>query len=564
MIVTRTTEEASGTIQGGDGDFRIKNSIRAGLIQPLDDPHVGASSSGNSKNLLPDPVRPELFRHGDMAIQPEDFGESKPEKHTKPRLKRTLFAISATLVLMVGFAAAALLVLREVPEVYYAETKLTYVSSQTKDNLEAQVTKELFVLHSPEMLGFSANDSRHEGSDAEKEHAAVQENSTGPAQKPTVWNIPATFPVKEDGSYASWFNKNLSITQETFGPRATVNLTLKGKEPEAVKQLLDTYVNQYADYRREIEAESKELAEPKIPEQSIVVPNKEIQLLLDQLSALERQERNCTLALALIDSGRGVFSGFVSGNDLTGIPALAKFQEKIVELEISKKSLLVRFTPKSREVMAVDQEIKGIKSAMREYIEAHLHFLKRGRLELIAQRHELEQKREPVRSREEDSTQKRHSRANRDPRFLFAMQDGTQVFREGPTKVKKAILPEWHDVKRILSTRVSHVCSEVSGFSLGNVFERTAMRIPDLSEDRNFPPTATPKEDSAENIRQTPEPKHQNPDDRDLIRALNAAVDTLLDLLYGKRDPALQNGRCIKNVALVTGSGAGPTTPGAE
>ncbi|AFM23657.1 hypothetical protein [Desulfomonile tiedjei] len=564
MTVKRTIEGAGHANQGVNGDLRIKDSIRAGLIEPQDDPHVGTSPSGNSENLLSGPVGPELLRHRDMTIQPEDFGESISSNHTKSRHKRKIFALSATLVLIVGFAVGALLVWREVPEVYYAETRLTYVSSQTKDNLEAQVTKELFVLHSPEILGFSANDTRQDGSGAEREHAAVQDNSAAPVPKPQVWNIPATFPVKEDGSYASWFNKNLSITQETFGPRASVKLTLKGKDPEAVKQLLDTYVTQYADYRREIEAESKELAEPRSSEESVAVPNKEIQMLMERLEALERQERNCALALTLIDSGRGVFSGFVSGNDLTGIPALAKFQEKIVELEISKKSLLVRFTPKSREVMAVDQEIKGIKSAMREYIEAHLHFLKRGRLELIAQRHDLEQKGEPVRSREEDSTQKRHSRVNRDPRFLFAMQDGTQVFREGPTKVKKAILPEWHDVRMILSTRVNRVCSEVSGFSLGNLFERTPKCMPDLSQYCNSSPTAMSKEDFAENVRQTSVPPKQNPDGRGLIRALNATVDTLLDLLYGKRDPAPQNGRCIKNVALVTGSGAGPATPGAE
>jgi hypothetical protein len=564
VIVTRTTEEAKGTIYRGDSCLHTKDSIRAGLIEPQDAPHIGSSSPRNPESLMSDPIRPELFRQGELAIHPDDFGESIPAKsNTRPR-RRKIVALSGTLVFIVGLVTGTLLIWREIPEVYHAEARLTYVSSQTKDNLEAQISKELFVLHSPEILGFSANDSREGGPDAEREHAAVQDNSAGSVQKLPVWNIPATFPVKEDGSYASWFNKNLSITQETSGPRATVNLKLKGKEPEAVKQLLDTYVTQYADYRREIEAESKELSEPRAAEENLVVPDKEIRLLVDQLSVLERQERNCTLALALIDSGKGVFSGFVPGNDLTGIPVLAKFQEKIVELEISKKSLLVRFTPKSREIMSVDQEIKGIKAAMREYIEAHLHFLRRGRLELAAQKQELEQKREPVRSRDEDSVQKRHSRANRDPRFLFAMQDGTQVFREGPTRVKKAILPEWHDVKMVLSTRVGHICSEASGLSFGNIFKDTAKRIPDLSEYWNSALTATPTEGTAENALPTPTATLHGPDERDLIQALNAAVDSILNLLYGKREPALQNVRCVKNVALVTGSGAGLAIPGAE
>jgi len=122
--------------------------------------------------------------------------------------------------------------------------------------------------------------------------------------------------------------------------------------------------------------------------------------IAQRLQKIELQLRECELILQLLDSRKGVFGGFVPDNNITGISSLANFQEKIVQLEIDKRALGVRFTPNSREIRAIDIEIQGIKSAMRECIEANLRFFQKGRERLLAQKAMLEGGRGPVRSSE--------------------------------------------------------------------------------------------------------------------------------------------------------------------
>jgi len=122
--------------------------------------------------------------------------------------------------------------------------------------------------------------------------------------------------------------------------------------------------------------------------------------IAQRLQKVELQLRECELILQLLDSGKGVFSGFVPDNNITGISSLANFQEKIVQLEIDKRALGVRFTPNSREIRAIDIEIQGIKSAMRECVEANLRFFLKGRERLLTQKAMLEGRRGPVRSSE--------------------------------------------------------------------------------------------------------------------------------------------------------------------
>ncbi len=116
-------------------------------------------------------------------------------------------------------------------------------------------------------------------------------------------------------------------------------------------------------------------------------------LVSRRLQEIELRLRECELIMQLLDSGKGAFSGFVPENNITGISSLARFQEKVVQLEINKQALAVRFAPASREIQAIDQEIQGVKAAMRECVQANLRFFQKGRQQLLDQ---LERKKGPT------------------------------------------------------------------------------------------------------------------------------------------------------------------------
>ncbi|MGO9120030.1 MAG: hypothetical protein ACLQPD_20750 [Desulfomonilaceae bacterium] len=105
-----------------------------------------------------------------------------------------------------------------------------------------------------------------------------------------------------------------------------------------------------------------------------------------RLQEIELRLRECELIIQLLDSGKGAFSGFVPENNITGISSLARFQEKIVQLEINKQALAVRFAPTSKEIQAIDLEIQGVKAAMRDCVEANLRFFQKGRQQLLDQK----------------------------------------------------------------------------------------------------------------------------------------------------------------------------------
>ncbi len=119
-------------------------------------------------------------------------------------------------------------------------------------------------------------------------------------------------------------------------------------------------------------------------------------LVSRRLQEIELRLRECELILQLLDSGKGAFSGFVPENNITGISSLARFQEKIVQLEINKQALAVRFAPTSKEIQAIDLEIQGVKTAMRECVEANLRFFQKGREQLLRQKTNSERKKGPI------------------------------------------------------------------------------------------------------------------------------------------------------------------------
>jgi hypothetical protein len=112
-----------------------------------------------------------------------------------------------------------------------------------------------------------------------------------------------------------------------------------------LKQVLNTYVRKYAEFRQnqDEEAQQTKNVSANLSDQSAAS-----QTMVEEIEKLDFEHRECELALKLIDSRKGAFSGFVHGSRLSSLPSLANFQQKITELEIQKRSLSVKFMPHSR------------------------------------------------------------------------------------------------------------------------------------------------------------------------------------------------------------------------
>jgi hypothetical protein len=177
-----------------------------------------------------------------------------------------------------------------------------------------------------------------------------------------------------------WLVKRTSVKSTVSGGTARVAVQLRGNDPDFLSSVLDAYICRYIEYRRTLETKSRnQLQNAQLPVATIPT-----EMISAQLHKIGFQEQGSKLAIQLIDSGKGVFSGFVPDQSLTGVPSLTQFQNKIIQLEIKKKALATQYMPASREITTVDLEIKGVRSAMRECLAEHLEFLKKEKEQLLA------------------------------------------------------------------------------------------------------------------------------------------------------------------------------------
>jgi|GEM_PF-1326999 len=123
-----------------------------------------------------------------------------------------------------------------------------------------------------------------------------------------------------------------------------------------------------------------------LPADSIVCLNK----VREQLQVVESQRNGCEVALNLMKDAKSVFSGFVPELADTGLGSHKVFQARIAELELKRKSLLAKFTPKSREVRSVDEEIAAVRESFKECLAAYMAYLDQRKAYLIARRAELQ------------------------------------------------------------------------------------------------------------------------------------------------------------------------------
>jgi hypothetical protein len=197
---------------------------------------------------------------------------------------------------------------------------------------------------------------------------------------------------------AKWLSEHLSANMENSDRLSKVTVKLEGQDPTFVQDTIQSYLDFYIDYTRSsniqtsaAEAPASEALQNRSDSDPGKAPSKQgLANLEDKLTKLTLQDRECDLVMELLDSGGGSFKGLMPENESALSQTLSKFQSKIVDLEISKNSLSMKFTPKSKEIQSVDEEIKGIKKAMRQYLVEHRRFLKGTYDMLLSEKKELE------------------------------------------------------------------------------------------------------------------------------------------------------------------------------
>jgi hypothetical protein len=250
--------------------------------------------------------------------------------------------------------------------------------------------KEVEILKSPRVLHLASRElfARKASRDGVRGSFGVPARSGGVATQPDLPNYTAT---------TKWLSEKLSVTPQPSTGMATISIT--GQDPELLKEAMHAYLKHYARHRTELAADAALCGNPGRAGSAFGRPASVWSDIRDELENVVTQQHECEMALKLMDSGKGPFRGFLPESNLTGVPSLSAFQNKIVELEIKKRSLGARFTTESRDVQAIDLEIKGVRAAMKERIREHLLLLKQRAAELHGLKEALQGNREMTASK---------------------------------------------------------------------------------------------------------------------------------------------------------------------
>lgn len=338
-------------------------------------------------------------------------------------------------------------------EPYYVETKVLFIDSGTASRAEGKswrsVEREVELLKNSEIMEFLAGDTYHRVYGARPGQDA--KNQGWPEFTSADW-VPADGQKLSESpaEFARWLQKELSFRSEISGGVGKVTLRLTGGQPAFLEKVMAAYVAGYADHRRMLESKGQAASPGSAESESPKNENRPSNPLAEQLQKIEMQQRGCQLALQFLDKGTGAFSGFVPDGQVTGISSLVQFQDRIVQLEIKKRSLEVQFTPESREIRSLDLEIQGLRRAMRECLVEQVAFLKKGRDQLLARLDRVEKTRGQA-VNEGPALGKSLIKADvSGGQAWFAIGEGLFMLRDKPSVTKKPLIVKAGDLTRSL------------------------------------------------------------------------------------------------------------------
>ncbi len=278
---------------------------------------------------------------------------------------------------------------------------------------------------------------------------------------------------KKSAEFESWLSKSIAFEPDFNSGQKRVALKLTGHDPTFLKGVLQDYVGSYVDLRRAINSRSKEKIENATQQDGDTsARGKSVRNIDERIEKLDALKYEYKLALKLMDSGSGSFAALSSDSNSGVSKTLAKFQDKIIQLEIERNSLEVRYTPQSREIKSIDFQIQGVKGLMKQYLVEQIDYLKKDRDFLVAQKNELEGKTTETHVNTEPKTLGKPAGMLATGAKLYMLNDGLSVITETPFITSKPFLSKLADAKDAFVSSLFASTSNLTGTLLDHLLNR--------------------------------------------------------------------------------------------
>ena len=477
MITRKKTLEMATPRRTGDEESARTTELapvvldRLELLSPLDDLEFGETESEIQASPLEfsekqekalEPVKSEK---PDKPEKPENpIVEKRAEKLTKLQTIKQRYLISNNynkllfVALAILFLVIGLYLLGKQP--YTVETRLVFIIGDRKvlEKENWSPMKEFSLLQNPKTASILA--SRYFSAiDPMNMFNKVEGNSIDSLFSQSTAINPLLVRrdyYKTPVEFESWLSKSVSFEPDFYGGQNAVSIKLIGPDPQLLKGVLLDYVSSYVDMRRMITARSKEKAQtaPLAQVTDDSAKTKTVENLDQRLKKLDSLLTDYELAMKKLDSNNGPASAFSLDPSSPVFKTLARFQDKIIQLEIERGSLETRFTPQSREIKSIDFQIDGVKGLMRQYLTEQIKCLKNDKDSLIAQKSELENNSKPkteiAEEQEQPKDMAKSSGMLASGAKWFFLNEGLSVINENPLVTSKPLLGKIGDLKDAL------------------------------------------------------------------------------------------------------------------
>ncbi|MFH0821193.1 MAG: hypothetical protein V2B18_00450 [Pseudomonadota bacterium] len=353
-------------------------------------------ASGPEESKGPDSRPEDTLESIDQSpfrrIEAPSIGHSEPQGRRKRRFLSVRSAVLAALFLC---SCGAWLYFYHI-DGYRVESSLLFLCSddESPQSRHWSLDKEFGLLKNPRLFHFTAQElCPLPGNRAAKVQGCIR-----PATADDSPEQPARCSI--DGGktdrveFAGWLADNMTVASHGNTGMAVISIT--GKDPEFLKTVLASYINHYRDFRDELIHKESALRGVK---RSKPDPGQSPEACTDvseQIEKLEGQLSAGRLAVEFMKSGTDRFSGFVPEEAAAGIPGLGNLQSKLVDLEMQKKALEIRFSSQSREVRTVGEQITAVKNMIRDQLRHRSAYLEKRLRDLEARRAPLTKKQRPV------------------------------------------------------------------------------------------------------------------------------------------------------------------------
>ncbi|MGO9738572.1 MAG: hypothetical protein ACLPVO_14245 [Desulfomonilaceae bacterium] len=432
---------------------------------PLDDLEFGetvleTSSRGPSEN----PEKPQkLDKPGNPEKPVNPVVEKRASEVTKFEAIKKLYRLPKkyNMLVLIGLALLCLIIGLYLlgKQSYTVETRLVFIVSD-RNALEKEnwsPMRELSLLQNPKTT--SVLSSKYFSTvDPMNFFNKVDGNTVDSLfSQSTVVNpmLVKTDFYKTPVDFESWISKSITFEPDFYGGQNGVAIKLTGPDPQLLKGVLLDYVSSYVDLRRVVAARSKEKGKPNSPAPAEVAENsqklKSLENLNEKIKKLDLLLNDYQLAMTLMDSNNGSMSSFSIDPNSPIFSTLARFQDKIIQLEIERGSLETRFTPQSREIKSVDFQIDGVKGLMRQYLTEQIKYLNNDKDMLIAQTKDFENSPQPKSEiAEGPKDMSKSSGMLASGAKWYFLNNGLSVINENPFVTSKPLLGRIGDFKDAL------------------------------------------------------------------------------------------------------------------